>query len=243
MVKIRNDQVKRKVANKVRANRVILSLVAVCLGFLITFSYQYTKKEDEPEKWNNREWERNLELHNQLVEIEERNRNLQKELLEKQQQIIDLETEMTAEQEKLEKQTQELDMLRKFLGKVAVKGEGIVVSLNDSEYNPEIGDINQFLVHEHHVLRVVNELYISGAEAIAINGKRLTANSYIVCNGPVISVDGESFPAPFVISAIGKADVLEKTLTIQGGVRDQLVNDNIVVKIEKKSEINLDPVF
>ena len=93
-------------------------------------------------------------------------------------------------------------------------------------------------MHEHHVLKVVNELYISGAEAVSVNGKRLTANSYIVCTGPVITVDGEQFPAPFTISAIGDPDTLEKALNIQGGIKDQLVSDNIVVKIEKRTDRN-----
>lgn len=226
-----------------KANRVVLALVALVLGFLIVFSYRYTKSEEEPIARTNREWERNIELHEQLVEIEERNNKLQQELLEKQQRIIALEAELASEAEMFEEQTQELETLRKFLGKVPVQGEGIVVSLDDGEYNPGAGDIDQFLVHEHHVLGVVNELFIAGAEAVAINGKRLTAQSFIVCNGPVISVDGENFPAPFVISAIGKADVLEKALLIQGGIRDQLVNDNIVVKIEKKNDITMDPIF
>ena len=227
----------------VKGNQVILSLVAIVLGFLLAFSYRYTKNEEEPVARNDREWARNIELHEQLVAIEERNNELQQELLEKQQQIFALESELAGEAERFEERARKLETLRIYLGKVSVKGEGIVVSLDDAEYQPEAGDINQFLVHEHHVLEVVNELYAAGAEAVAINGKRLTAQSYIVCNGPVIVVDGESFPAPFVITAIGKADVLEKALLIQGGIRDQLVNDNIIVKIEKKNEISIAPIF
>jgi len=232
-----------KVAKEVKANRVILSLVALVIGFLIVFSYRHTISEEEPATRNDREWARNIELHERLVEIEERNNELQRELIEKQRQIIALEFEIASEEEIFEEQARELETLRKYLGKVPVRGEGIIVSLDDSEYDPGAGDINQFLVHEHHVLGVVNELFTAGAEAVAINGKRLTARSYIVCNGPVINVDGENFPAPFVIAAIGKAEVLEKALLIQGGIRDQLVEDNIVVIIEKKNEIIIDPVF
>ena len=87
--------------------------------------------------------------------------------------------------------------------------------------------------------RVVNELRIAGAQGLAINGQRITANSYIKCTGPVITVDGRTFPAPFVIEAIGDADVLAASLYLKGGVIDGLIMDNIVVTTEQSKEINL----
>ena len=86
-------------------------------------------------------------------------------------------------------------------------------------------------------LRVVNELRISGAQGLAINGQRITSNSYIKCTGPVITVDGRTFPAPFVIEAIGDADVLSSSLYLKGGVIDGLIRDNIVVTTEQSKEI------
>ena len=154
---------------------------------------------------------------------------------------MEIEAKLAEEEEVLTDLANEAEDLRLILGKVKVKGEGIIVTLNDSTYDS--GNINNFIVHEHHVLKVVNELFISGAEAVSINGKRLTNNSYIVCTGPVITVDGEEFPAPFVISAIGNPETLDKALNIQGGIKDQLVNDNIVVKIEKKNQIVMEPVI
>ncbi len=65
--------------------------------------------------------------------------------------------------------------------------------------------------------KVINELYISGADAISINDQRLSSNSFIFCNGPVITVDGNQFPAPFVISAIGDPSVLIPALNIAEG--------------------------
>ena len=103
---------------------------------------------------------------------------------------------------------EDAEKYRMFLGKVKVKGKGVKVTLSDGAYDPKEANINNYLVHEHHVFKVVNELYISGAAAIAINGQRLTSHSYIVCNGPVITVDGVQHPAPFVITAIGDSDVL-----------------------------------
>ena len=66
-------------------------------------------------------------------------------------------------------------------------------------------------------------LRISGAQGVSINGQRITANSYIKCTGPVITIDGKTFPAPFVIEAIGEADVLAAALHLKGGVIDGLI--------------------
>lgn len=234
---------RKKAGKKMKINRVILSLVFLVLGFMIAFSYQLTKKQQSDTSMTDHEWERTIQLRNDLIDLEEKNRQLQKELNEKQAKIIAIENEMAENEKNLSKTAKEAEKLRMILGKVKVQGEGVIVTLNDGKYNHEEGNVNNFIVHEHHVLKTVNELYISGAEAIAINGKRLKNNSYIVCDGPVITVDGEQFPAPFIISAIGDKDTLEKALTIQGGVKDQLVSDNIVFKLEKLDRIVMDPTL
>ena len=77
------------------------------------------------------------------------------------------------------------------------------MTLKDADYDPIEQNPNDYIVHESHIFRVVNELRISGAQGIAINGQRITSNSYIKCTGPVITIDGRTFPAPFVIEAIG----------------------------------------
>jgi uncharacterized protein YlxW (UPF0749 family) len=82
-------------------------------------------------------------------------------------------------------------------------------------------------------------LKISGAEAISINGQRLHANSYISCTGPVITVDGKTFPAPFIIEAVGDPSVLLASVNLGGGVVDQLTSDNIVVTVEEKGRITM----
>ncbi|KPD01228.1 hypothetical protein LR69_00385 [Geobacillus sp. BCO2] len=108
---------------------------------------------------------------------------------------------------------------------------------------PSETSATNYIVHEQHVWKVVHELLISGAEAVAINGQRISHRSYIVCNGPVIEVDGTQHAAPFVISAIGNPNVLMSALELPGGIVDELAEDHIDVKVEKQGAIVLDPVF
>jgi uncharacterized protein YlxW (UPF0749 family) len=211
----------------------------------MAFSYHFTQKEIKQERTNisGNQWEETLDLRNQLISIEETNRKLQKELHQKQDKVLDNEKELSKEAQAFLTLAEDAEKYRMFLGKVRVKGEGVTVTLADGDYNPNEPNINNYLVHEYHVFKVINELYISGAAGISVNGQRLSSQSYIICDGPVITVDGVQHPAPFVISAIGDPDVLASALNLTGGVKDQLVNDNIIFSLEEKSEILLNPIL
>lgn len=228
---------------KVKGNHVIFSLVFLVLGYMMAFSYHLTQREEEKPALSGKQWERDLELRNQLVELEEKNRALQKELNTKQENVLDIEKELSQEAQVYFNLAEDAEKYRMHLGKVKVKGSGVEVTLADGDYDPDEDNINNYIVHEHHVFKVINELYISGASAVAINGQRLSHSSYIVCNGPVIEVDGYQHPAPFVITAIGDAEVLSSALNLTGGVKDTLVDENIQFTLEKKGEIIMEPLL
>ena len=212
---------------------------------MIAFSYHLTQKENQKEQPNlsGKQWEKTIDLRNQLIAQEETNRKLQKELEQKQEKVLENEKNLSKEAQVFFNLAEDAEKYRMFLGKVKVKGKGVKVTLADGAYDPKDDNVNNYLVHEFHVFKVVNELYISGAAAVAINGQRLTSHSYINCNGPVITVDGIQHPAPFIISAIGDPDVLSSALNLTGGTKDQLVNDNIVFTLEKQNEIVLNPIL
>jgi uncharacterized protein YlxW (UPF0749 family) len=235
---------KLKLKKKVNSNRVILSLVSLVLGFMVAFSFRVTQNESDNSKGlTDRQWEQHLSLRNELIEQEEKNRALQKELNAKQGKVRNIETDLSKEAQVFFNMAEDADKYRMHLGKVKVVGKGVKVTLADGEYNPDEENINNYLVHEHHVFKVINELYISGAAAIAVNGQRISHNSYVLCTGPVITVDGYQHPAPFEITAIGDPNVLSSALNITGGIKDQLVNDQIVFSLEKMDEIKMEPIL
>jgi uncharacterized protein YlxW (UPF0749 family) len=229
---------------KVNSNRVILSLVSLVLGFMVAFSFRVTQDESNNGKGlTNKQWEQHLNLRNELIDQEEKNRELQKELTAKQEKVRKIETNLSKEAQVFFNMAEDAEKYRMFLGKVKVSGKGVKVTLADGEYDPDEENINNYLVHEHHVFKVINELYISGAAAIAVNGQRISHNSYVLCTGPVITVDGYQHPAPFEITAIGDPNVLSSALNITGGIKDQLVNDQIVFTMEEMDDIKMDPIL
>ncbi|MGZ4159939.1 MAG: DUF881 domain-containing protein [Neobacillus sp.] len=230
---------------KVTGKHVILSLVCLVLGYMIAFSYHMTKQQHQKEqsKLSGKQYEKTLDLRNQLISQEETNRSLQKELNQKQAKVLENEKDLSKEAQVFFNLAEDAEKYRMFLGKVKVKGKGVKITLADGAYDPKEVNVNNYIVHEFHIFKVVNELYISGAASVAINGQRLTSHSYINCNGPVITVDGVQHPAPFIITAIGDPDVLSSALNLVGGVKDQLVNDNIVFTLEKEDEIIFNPII
>ncbi|MCM2603571.1 DUF881 domain-containing protein [Rossellomorea marisflavi] len=229
---------------KIKSKQVILSLVCLVLGFILAFSYSLaSSKQDERSNRTDGQLKQEEALRDQILDYQQKNNELQENLYEKQEKVVTMEKSFSKEKQIYFNLAEDAERYRMYLGKTKVKGPGLKVTLSDADYNSEEENINNYIVHEHHVFKVINELYIAGASAVAINGQRLKHNSYVLCNGPVIQVDGVDYPAPFEITAIGDADVLNSALNINGGVKDQLLNENIVVSMEKEKEITLGPLL
>lgn len=117
----------------------------------------------------------------------------------------------------------EMRRFKMAAGLVAMTGPGLVVTLDDSSRAPTNQvDAQYKLVHDYNLREIVNELWASGAEAIAINGQRYVANTPIRCVGPVILVNEERLAPPYRIVAIGPGRALQTALQMPGGVIDAM---------------------
>lgn len=88
---------------------------------------------------------------------------------------------------------------------------------------------------------LVNELRNAGAEAIALNGKRVVVRTAIYANGPALYVDGDQIGPPYVLLAIGQPDTLEKALLRKGGLVTYLQNTypDATISVMKRANIAL----
>lgn len=228
--------------HKKKGRHILFSVVFLVLGFILAFSYKTLGDDSERKNPTSSLLASEEKYREDLIEQQERNRELSDDISVKQEEIQTYERSFSNLEEDHADLVEEAKDLRLLLGVVPAIGNGIKVTLMDAEYDPTEQNPNDYIVHESHIFRVINELRISGAQGLAINGQRLTANSYIKCTGPVITIDGKTFPAPFVIEAIGEADVLEEALHLKGGVIDGLVLDNIVVSTEQVKKLQLSAV-
>lgn len=104
-------------------------------------------------------------------------------------------------------------------GSMAVEGPGVVVTLDDSSASRSpTGDPNDLIVHERDIQTVVNALWAAGAEAVGVNGERLTATSAVRCAGNTLLLHGALHSPPYRIAGIGDPERLATALPDQPGI-------------------------
>ncbi|WP_433617306.1 DUF881 domain-containing protein [Dactylosporangium sp. CA-139114] len=96
-----------------------------------------------------------------------------------------------------------------------VTGDGVAVRIADAppQVDPVTGrtqDENLGVVLDRDLQDIANGLWQSGAEAIAVNGQRLTATGTIRAAGGVILVDFRPVTSPYEVTAIGPPDLAEQ---------------------------------
>ena len=95
-----------------------------------------------------------------------------------------------------------LDRLGVGTGRLAVEGPGVKVVVDDA---PDATSSQQEVL-DKDLQKLVNALWESGAEAISVNGQRLTNLSAIRHAGSAITVNYRSLARPYVVSVIGDPD-------------------------------------
>ncbi|MEZ5116763.1 MAG: DUF881 domain-containing protein [Candidatus Nanopelagicales bacterium] len=131
-----------------------------------------------------------------------------------EEQVAALQREVTAAQEAAltatgggQQLTGRLAVLEAAAAYTPVQGPGATVVLRDAEASDDAVDPDLGRVLDRDVQLVVNGLWQAGAEAIAVNGRRLTARTAIRSAGPAILVDYSPLTPPYRVEAIGPADL------------------------------------
>nr|WP_312578803.1 DUF881 domain-containing protein [Sedimentibacter sp.] len=110
----------------------------------------------------------------------------------------------------------EIQDLKFYNGFTDVRGPGIMIRVSDSKSDDLSIDIMDKIVHDVDITVLLNDLKNAGAEAIDVNGKRIINISEVVCAGPLLKINGECVPAPFVIRAIGDQESLYNAVNDEG---------------------------
>lgn len=87
-------------------------------------------------------------------------------------------------------------------GAAAVRGPGVLVRLSDA------AGAGGHRIADTDVSQVVNALWSAGAEAVAVNGARLTGRTAIRSAGDAILVDFRPLSPPYTVAAVGAPDGL-----------------------------------
>ncbi|MGY4745651.1 DUF881 domain-containing protein [Streptomyces sp. ATMOS53] len=129
--------------------------------------------------------------------------------------VDELRDDVSARQQKALKQSggsERADLVGILSGAVEVHGPGVRLVVDDAKEATTGGDgdpretsgfSDTGRVRDRDMQRVVNGLWASGAEAVSINGQRLTALSAIRAAGEAILVDNKPLVPPYTVLAVG----------------------------------------
>ncbi|GAB3597788.1 DUF881 domain-containing protein [Angustibacter peucedani] len=133
-------------------------------------------------------------------------------------------------------------------GALSVAGPGITVTLDDADGSSagdgsdprSQQDVDNGRVLDSDLQLVVNGLWDAGAEAVAVNGQRLTALSAIRSAGEAVLVDYRPLSPPYRVTAIGDPATLQTRFSDGPGGRDvQYLKDNFGVRYDVRSASRL----
>jgi len=208
---------------------IALTLVCIILGVMVSWQYKSVNYNQKSVQQN---YKRVEEVMDKLLAEKHKNELLSQRLDELNKEIEEYKNATNA-YTALSKSLARAEMIA---GLTDVQGAGVIVTL-DNNVN-ENG-----YVDEWHILNVLNELRASDAQALSINDERIVAMSEVRQAGNFIMVNGRQMSPPFIIKAIADPDKLESSLTLLGGVKENLEYlYHIKVDIQKSEEIKIPAV-
>jgi uncharacterized protein YlxW (UPF0749 family) len=185
--------------------QVTLGAALLVLGFLVAAQLgsegprvRYTTQERSP-------------LLETATQLQAQQDELKTRILEIRKDIQAVEGQGAGSADLVRQLNTELEKARIAAGLIPLTGTGIVLRLEDSQapVPPDASDAD-YLVGSHDIRTVVEELWLAGAEAIAVNSERVTPTTAIIDIGPTLLVNSAYLAPPYQVTALGPADLYER---------------------------------
>lgn len=211
-------------------HRVMLVVAAVVLGFLLAIAAgQNYRSAPAAEKQRNELIDRVNQADNRLTELRTHQSQLADEVRRLQAGGLSNDSAGAALQQKL-------DDLELQTGAISVTGPGIKAVIDDAKN----ADAKEGRLLDVDLQQLVNGLWTAGAEAISVNGHRLTSLTAIRGAGSAITVDYSSLTPPYTVLAIGDtATMPARFAQSSGGQWVQYLVSNFDVRMTITTEDSL----
>lgn len=191
--------------------QITLGLALLALGFLIAAQLasegpriRYTSQERSP-------------LVETVNGLQAQQEVLKDRILELRNQIQQAEQLGQGSAALVRQLNDDLQKARIAAGLVPLSGTGVVFQLEDSTQPTSPGaNEGDYRVTSQDIRTVVEELWLAGAEAVSVNGERMTTSTAITDIGGSILVNSAFLVPPYQISAIGPKDLYERVASSQG---------------------------
>lgn len=205
---------------------VIIGLVCIVLFAVMFMQFKTIEETDITAIENMRE----AELRTAISEWKGKYEDTQAQLDANLKSIEEYQEKIESNEEASELIDEDLEESNMLLGKTDVTGEGVVLTLTNTD---------EYTITYSHLLELVNELRYAGAEAISINDVRIVMTEIVEVQVRMI-VSGQRVTSPYVVKAIGNQTYLSSTLSLKdSGFIDRYQASGMNIKLETNKNIKI----
>ena len=160
-------------------------------------------------------------LVHSVQELEATNADSRRQIADLRGQIDILESEAARRSAATETLRNQVADLRAHAGLTAMHGPGVEVRLSNGTPAPDTGGQTRYLVNYQDVQDLVNLLFAEGAEAVAVNGRRITPlTSFSGSAGQVVIDQGPPLSSPLKVIAVGDRNRMDAALSDPSSLPD-----------------------
>jgi uncharacterized protein YlxW (UPF0749 family) len=216
--------------------QITLAVALLVLGFLIAAQLsaegprvRYTTQERSP-------------LVESAQSLQSEQEALKTRILELRNQIGALESQGPGSGDSLKTLYAQLEKARIGAGLIGLSGPGIVFRLEDSS-QPGAG--SDSLVSAQDLRVLVQELWLGGAEAVAINDERVTVSTAVLDIGGSVLVNSAYLAPPYKVTAIGPGDMykrLQASISFREFVTDRVEHHGLGLAVAELNAVDV-PAF
>ncbi|AEW04828.1 protein of unknown function DUF881 [Sulfobacillus acidophilus DSM 10332] len=206
---------------RVPSSQIAVGFAALLLGLMVVVQFRLQEVVPPPTQTN--------QLLALLRQSEQKRQQLAQQVAHLNM-LLDKRLSQEASAAHLQSQLVQAEILA---GTVPVEGPGIIVHWDNGNAPAayQLSDID--------LLLLVNELRAAGAEAISINGQRITAQTEIRSAANYILINDTQSAAPFTILAIGSPSTLSDALTLPGGLYQESQQEGLLMTITKARTLTI----
>ena len=211
----------------ITAVTIVVFIVCIVLVSVMMMQFRTVEQTDITAIENMRE----SELRVALSEWKTRYEEVSTQLEEVNKRIEEYNTSIEDTEKAAELVDEELSESNILVGKTDVVGEGVIITINNTDTYP---------IYAPYLMYLVNELRYAGAEAISINEVRVLPTTAIVDLSSYISVNEQRLESPYVIKAIGDSEYLTSILNLKGsGFIDVYKNQGMSISMEQSNKVEI----
>lgn len=216
-----------------KKNKIMISVVFGIIAMFLVIVMSVQLKTINQTDITSLESMQEEELRNEIVDLKDKNDELQNKISENEEKINEYKETLNNNQKASEVLNSELQEYEEQIGLTDVTGQGVVLTLTDTdEQSYSYSNLVDF----------VNELKYAGATAISINDNRIISTTEIVeISKRYILLNGDQrISSPYVIKAIGDKEKILETLNLKDeGYIDLYRNAGYNITLEENDNLTI----